>query len=52
MNTMQSRKCRDCGYWINHAEFGWCHWLGKQRSGKSDECEDGFKIKERKGGRK
>lgn len=48
MNTVGLRKCKDCGYFMDHHDFGWCHWLGKKRKKKQDECEDGFKKKEGK----
>lgn len=44
MSTVNYRKCESCGYFDN----GWCCWLGKLRSPKDEECEDGFKKKNNK----
>ena len=43
MKTIIYRKCKTCRYF---SRDGWCHWLGKPRTAKSEECEDGYAKKE------
>lgn len=42
MTKLNCRKCKNCEYFLG----GWCHWLGKPRNPKNEECEDGYKKKD------
>lgn len=50
MCTINRRRCKTCGYYKEHDAYGpgigWCYWLGKERSGRSEECKDGYKERE------
>ncbi len=44
------RQCKDCGYLgksKSHTNEYWCSWLGIFRKRNAEECNDGFKEKER-----
>lgn len=50
-STVIHRKCKSCGYYEGHNLYGkghgWCYWLGKIRYGYSEECEDGYKERDK-----
>ena len=39
-----TRKCKTCYY---YSTSHWCHWLGKIRNPKQNECEDGYCSKDK-----